>query len=95
MDPQTSLLYFGNHVLTQSQLQRTLPGFIPVEALLNETQTPIPPLAVKVPVDKENQTIDAAPCCHVSDAKASERLPATPSSHDLIAWETQILPLGV
>jgi hypothetical protein len=95
MDSQTSHLYFGNNSLTRSQLLRTIPGFIRVEAVLNETQTPIPPLAVKVPVDMENVTIDATSCCHVSDVIATHRLPATPSSRDLIAWETQILPLGV
>ena len=95
VDPQTSHWYFGNNSLTQSQLQRTIPGFIRVEAVLNNTQSRIPPLAVKVPVDLENETIDAAPCCHISVAMAHETLPATPSSHDLVIWETQILPLGV
>ncbi|CAB9518110.1 expressed unknown protein [Seminavis robusta] len=97
-------LYFGKNSLTQNQLRRIIPGFMRVEAVLNETLTPIPPLAVSVPVDMEyddnnhtttNITIDAAPCCHVSNETSSARLPAAPTSHQLIAWETQILPLGV
>ena len=46
------LRYFGT--MTQRQLSQIIPGFIRVEVVLNETQTPIPPLSVKVPVDLDH-----------------------------------------
>jgi hypothetical protein len=40
--------------LTRHELERLIPGFVRVEVLLNETQSPIPPLAVQIPVDPEH-----------------------------------------
>ena len=53
--PESIHVYFGD--LTQEQLKRSVPGFMRVEAVLNEALTPIPPLTVKVPVDNTT-TID-------------------------------------
>jgi len=96
--------------LTPSQLKRTMPGFMRVEAVLNETLTPIPSLKYQVPVDlvvdgvdgvngpsnhSTTVLLDASVCCHVSESIATARLPLAPIAHNLITWETQILPLGV
>ena len=46
-DPATK--HYGP--LTKQQLKQTIPGFVRVEVVLNETATPIPELQVKVPID--------------------------------------------
>ena len=89
--------------MTKGQLSRMIPGFIRVEVLLGGTRRG-PTKVSPIPVDLEftegdgqirNRTIDAAPCCHVSEERSSDMRPTNPDASQLMLWETEVHPLGV
>jgi hypothetical protein len=86
-------------VMTKSQLLRTIPGFIRIEALLDEArygaQKDTGPVAVDLNFDGTNQTVNSSVCCQVSNLTVSQNRPAKPTSDQLMLWETHIMPLGV
>ena len=81
-------------LLTKDQLKRIMPGFIRVEALLDEatygTQKELHP----VPVTDRPQ-VDPSACCHMSDFAVRDNRPAQPKSDDLFLWEITIKAAGV
>lgn len=82
-------------VMTKSQLQRMIPGFIRVEVLLEESKFGAQKELDPVPIIDRPQ-IDPNPCCLISNPlSASDSRPQEPSSDKLILWETNIKPLGV
>ncbi|KAL3940101.1 MAG: hypothetical protein SGBAC_005285 [Bacillariaceae sp.] len=90
---QGSKNFFGP--LNKEQLKRTLPGFIRVEALLDEethgTQQELDP----VPVG-ERPEIDPKPCCHLrNESLSSPTRPASPLSNKLFMWEVGIKAVGI
>lgn len=90
---QGSKNFFGP--LSKEQLKRTLPGFIRVEALLDEekygTQIELDPVPVT-----ERPEIDPQPCCHLGNASlATPNRPSAPHSDKLFMWEVGIKAVGI
>ena len=89
--------------MTKGQLNRMIPGFIRVEVLLAGTkrgQNKVSPIPVDLEFEDrdgqhQNRTVDAAPCCHVSEERASPMRPSNPEPDQLMLWETEVQPLGV
>eukprot|EP00980_Cylindrotheca_fusiformis_P031550 scaffold26550_cov122-Cylindrotheca_fusiformis.AAC.3 len=88
---------FGNFFgpLSKEQLKRTLPGFIRVEALLDEekygTQEALDPIPVT-----DRPEIDPKPCCHLrNESLASPNRPPAPHSDKLFMWEVGIKAVGI
>lgn len=86
-------------VMTKGQLRRTIPGFIRVEVLLDENEYPAQSDTGPVPIDSlfTNHSGEVNPgiCCHVHPETTSQHIPASPTSDQLMLWETNIFPLGV
>jgi len=82
--------------MNKRQLQRTMPGFIRVEVLLDEEQYGAQPHLDPVPV-RNRPTLDPNPCCQMSmnDTASPEKRPANPGSDKLVLWEVGIQALGV
>lgn len=79
--------FFGN--FTKQQLERLIPGFIPVEAIENEKVRGIQSRALQTPIDLNDPTS----CCHVHtevNGRSSRKVPQNLASEDLIAWETNV-----
>jgi hypothetical protein len=90
---QGSSNFFGP--LSKEQLKRTLPGFIRVEALLDEenygTQKELDPVPVT-----ERPEIDPQPCCHLKNASlATPNRPPAPLSDKIFLWELGIKAAGI
>jgi hypothetical protein len=99
-------VWFGN--LSKIQLQRIRPGFIRVEALINEQQFPTQRTAdiENVPANynfsdlgyfNSTQMIDPSVCCHVSGhvGRNGTSAPLRPNATQLMVWETGISGLSV
>ena len=85
--------FFGP--LSKEQLKRTFPGFIRVEALLDEehygTQKELDPIPIQ-----DRPDVDPKPCCHLyNTSSANANRPAAPLSNKLFLWETTAKVLGV
>jgi hypothetical protein len=85
--------FFGP--LSKEQLKRTLPGFIRVEALLEEdkygTQLELDPVPIT-----ERPDIDSKPCCHLkNESAANHQRPASPLSDKVFIWEVGIKSVGI
>lgn len=81
--------------LTKRQLRRMIPGFIRVEALIddNPTQSDLGPIPVDLdfPVNGDKtqmapRMFDAKPCCHVRPGLG--KLPPSPKGDEIMIWET-------
>ncbi len=85
--------------MTKGQLRRTIPGFIRVEVLLDEQKYPAQTDTGPVPVDLQftegQKQVDPTICCHVHKETTSAHIPESPTTDQLMLWETNIFPLGV
>ncbi|EEC45615.1 predicted protein [Phaeodactylum tricornutum CCAP 1055/1] len=94
-----SKMFYGE--MTKGQLKRMIPGFIRVEALLDEDEYGAQKDTGPVPIDMDfggpagMQSINPEYCCHVSKETANHKIPESPASDKLMLWETNIFPLGV
>ncbi|KAL3925306.1 MAG: hypothetical protein SGILL_000495 [Bacillariaceae sp.] len=84
--------------MTKAQLERVVPGFVRVEALINSTDRTAKS-KVEFPTDFDfgvkfggMRQVDPSICCHVHMVPESleEQFPETPALDDLIIWETNI-----
>jgi len=80
--------YHGS--MTKEQLLRMMPGFIRVEALLDEDTYPAQSNTGPVPLVESR--VDPSVCCHPPSRK---NIPDKPPSHKLMLWETNIKALGI
>lgn len=85
--------------LTKTQLSRMIPGFIRIEALLDEAKYPAQNKTGPIPVDLEfeNGASEVNPeyCCHVRNETSSDNIPMRPLPSKLFLWETGIIALGI
>lgn len=91
-------LFYGP--MTKTQLARTIPGFMRVEAALPDFTPAKRNRHDQIPVDfKWNDTaeggVDPVICCHVSPETANAHIPASPDRDSIYFWETSIEALGV
>jgi hypothetical protein len=78
--------FFGD--MTKQQLERLVPGFIRVEATVNEKVRGAQSGALPIPIHRE-VNVDPTICCQLNEG-SSDKVPETPALDDLIAWETNI-----
>jgi hypothetical protein len=104
MEPK-SMRFFGP--MTQGQLDRVIPGFIRVEALLNEkengAQTELDNIATDFtfevsekggPVKKIQAHFNPRICCHVH-MMPNKGTPPHPKPQDVVIWETNVKAMSV
>ena len=93
--------FFGD--MPKQQLERSVPGFVRVEAIGNEQVRGAQSGALTIPIDHDfldeiigghrEVNVDPIICCHAHmklNEGSSGKVPETPSSDDLIAWGTNI-----
>mmetsp|Transcript_1041 Transcript_1041/g.2236 ORF Transcript_1041/g.2236 Transcript_1041/m.2236 type:complete len:608 (+) Transcript_1041:118-1941(+) len=96
--------FFGN--MTKQQLERTIPGFIRVEKILNKEAEPVEPKDFPIPVDHDFENggnhrevnVDPKVCCRVSrklNEGTNSNIPRKPAPDDLIVLNTNIKDLSL
>jgi len=85
--------------MTKGQLKRMIPGFIRVEALLDEenygAQESTGPVPVNLMFQDQRKEVNPETCCHVAEQTANDHIPVNPEASKLFLWEVNIFPLGV
>jgi hypothetical protein len=87
--------------MNKIQLERLVPGFIRVEASLNNYHPHLRNQQKQIPLDYEwnssisQSQVNASVCCHVSPDSTNEHIPLAPTTEQLYFWETAIDALGV
>ncbi|GKY95662.1 hypothetical protein MPSEU_000527200 [Mayamaea pseudoterrestris] len=89
--------------MSKIQLERLVPGFIRVEAVLNHYHPHSRSKQPQIPLDytwndRRRSTlgrINASVCCHVSPESVNVHIPLAPTAEQLYFWETSIEALGV
>jgi len=88
--------FFGE--MTQDQMKRLIPGFIRVEALVNETvwgaQKDLEPIEMDFDYNGEKH-INPVVCCHIPNMRPNLGTPIRPAAEDIVIWETAIRGLSV
>jgi hypothetical protein len=97
VDDYRKTKFFG--IMSKSQLERVVPGFVRVEVIVNDTDRTAKN-QIKFPADWDfgdefggTRHIDPSICCHFHMEPLplpDERFPETPDVDDIIIWETNI-----
>lgn len=93
VDDPYNTKFYGS--MSKGQLARVIPGFIRVEALLDDSENGAQNSVLPIDrdflfnVDGKEHHIDPRICCH-TNMKSHLATPKTPGHRDLIIWETNI-----
>ena len=96
---QMRTVFYGS--MSKIQLERLVPGFIRVEASLNNYKPHTRNTQKQIPLDYNwNSTVlagqvNASLCCQVSAESENEHLPHNPTADELYFWETSLEALGI
>ena len=93
-------VFYGN--MSQIQMERLVPGFIRVEAALENYHPHLRNRQAQIPLDytwnsslPNCSIIDSSICCHVSPDLVNDHIPMAPRADQLFFWETAIHALGL